>query len=245
MNIKLLASELAQILPQTTGASGRMTLGKTQLEALAQKAGSEVAEIAQKVLSKIENPSVEVAYKAKSNYAIAGIRVKDGKTVVGQGAVSVTNPGHSDSVVKHRASIGENGKIASSNGFIDGGQPADAKDVAVSTSRKGGKVTADISSGKAFAVHTQLNEDASVDIAKQLGADDLLRDYVKSTKSLQNSLDRFMGDARTVLRGDSTAAKPKPKVLIEAYQKPIKDASQKIEYFSENFAKEYPKWHSI
>ena len=200
LKLMKIAGKIMDVLPKTAGASGRVTLSKTQLELMAKEGGKE-GELLQKLLRKATNPSVEIGFKAKSNYTIAGLRIKDGNQVVGQGALSITNPGQSNAVVKMRQSIGPNGSIASSNGFIDGGKPADAKDIALSLTRRNGIATADVASGKAYAAHLRVNEDAVVEGAREIGADKFLEIYTRGSNNLQRELDKMMVDARQLLRG--------------------------------------------
>ena len=145
MSIGKIMSKIIKVLPKTEGAAGRITLGRTQLEALG-KQDKKAGELIQKTLNGLKDPKLDVAYKAESSYAIAGMRLRDGKKVIGQGAVSITNPGSSQAVVKYRASA-DGGKTLQANGFIDGGKVADGKDIAAGMSRKGGKVTTDLSVG--------------------------------------------------------------------------------------------------
>lgn len=199
-NFMQIANKIMSVLPKTAGASGRIKLSKTQLE-LAVKEGGKEGKLLKELLSKAKEPTVEIGFKAKSNYTIAGLRVKDGKQVLGQGAISITNPGQSNAVVKMRESIGPNGSIISTNGFLDGGKPADAKDIALSLTRRNGIATADVASGKAYAAHLRVNEDAVVEGAKEIGADKFLEIYTRGSNNLQRELDEMMVDARQLLRG--------------------------------------------
>ena len=88
-----------------------------QLDEIA-KQGGEDGKILQQLLSGTKNPTLDVAYKAKSNYAIAGLKLQDGKRVLGNGAVSVANHGRPDAVLKYRVSADENGKLLSLNGAV-------------------------------------------------------------------------------------------------------------------------------
>lgn len=200
-NLSKIMGKVMNFIPKTEGAAGKIRLSKLQLDEIA-KQGGEDGKILQQLLSGTKNPTLDVAYKAKSNYSIAGIKLQDGKQVLGQGAVSVVNPGRSDAVIKYKFSAGKNGKLSSSNGFIDGGKPVDAKDIAAGFTRRGGNVTVDVSSGKAFAGHLAANEDGIIDLAKKIGADTLLENYVKGTNDLQRSLDQFMVAIRQWLRGE-------------------------------------------
>ena len=216
-NFMQIANKIMSVLPKTAGASGRIKLSKTQLE-LAVKEGGKEGKLLKELLSKAKEPTVEIGFKAKSNYTIAGLRVKDGKQVLGQGAISITNPGQSNAVVKMRESIGPNGSIISTNGFLDGGKPADAKDIALSIARKNGITTADVSSGKAFAGHVTVNEKAAMEVAQELGADNIIKGYVQGSNNLQNALDKFMVDARQLLRGGSNPAPVPPLKPVNTIQ---------------------------
>ncbi len=199
MSIGKIMGKIVKMLPKTEGAAGRITLGRTQLEMLG-KQDKKVGELVQKTLREVKEPKLDVAYKAESNYAIAGMRLRDGKSVIGQGAVSITNPGSSQAVIKYRASA-NGGKALQANGFLDGGKVADGKDMAVSLSRKGGKVKSDLEVGQATRHHIEFDEQQAVDLAKKLDAKNILQDYTEATSNLQRTLDNAMVDIRKGLRG--------------------------------------------
>lgn len=203
MSLGKIMSKIISVLPKTEGAAGRITLGRTQLMELAKK-DQKAAQLIQKGLSGTKNPKLDIAYKAESNYAIAGMRLRDGKQVLGQGAVSITNPGSSQAVIKYRAT-GNGGKTLQLSGFADCGKIADSKDIAVSMSRRGGQVKSDLEIGEAAAHHISVNEQDVVDLAKQIGgkdADTFLKLYATGTNRLQQSLDRAMTELRTALKGE-------------------------------------------
>ena len=138
-------------------------------------------------------------------------------------------------MVKVKASVGENGKILSANGFIDGGRPADAKDIAAGFTRRGGNVTADVSSGRAFSAHLAVNENEAVRLADRFGADDLLKGYTQTTNKLQQQLDELMVNARQLLRGGTSTTPPRPTVqhikadkVFKAEKDLIKDSSKTV-----------------
>ena len=215
MTIGKIMSKIVRSLPKTEGAAGRITLGRTQLQALG-KQDKKAGELIQKALNGLKEPKLDVAYKAESNYAIAGMRLRDGKKVIGKGAVSITNPGLSQAVVKYRASA-DSGKILQANGFIDGGKVADGKDIAAGMSRKGGKVTTDLSVGQATRHHIEFDEQKGVELAREFDAKYLLEKYRQTTNKLQQLLDGMMVDTRKVLRGEV----PQTKVNNKIMQKPL------------------------
>lgn len=220
MSIGRIMGKIVKMLPKTEGAAGRITLGRTQLTQIAQQ-DKKVAKVINKALEKTSNPKLDIAYKAESNYAIAGMRLRDGKKVIGQGAVSITNPGSSQAVVKYRASA-NGGSTLQANGFLDGGKVADGKDMAVSLSRKGGKVKNDLEIGQAARHHLEFDEQKAVDLAKEFDAKDILQNYAEATNKLQRTLDGAMVDIRQGLRGEV------PKVNLEKaneiMQKPLSKA---------------------
>ncbi len=211
MSIGKIMSKIIKVLPKTEGAAGRITLGRTQLEALG-KQDKKAGELIQKTLNGLKDPKLDVAYKAESSYAIAGMRLRDGKKVIGQGAVSITNPGSSQAVVKYRASA-DGGKTLQANGFIDGGKVADGKDIAAGMSRKGGKVTTDLSVGQATRHHIEFDEQKGVELAREFDAKYLLEKYRQTTNKLQQLLDGMMVDTRKVLRGEVETVKPLDKAI--------------------------------
>lgn len=200
MAIWKIMGKIVKMLPETKRVAGRITLGGTQLKQIV-KQDEKVAKVVNKVLEKTTNPKLDITYKAESNYAIAGMRLKDGKKVVGQGAVSITNPGSSQAIIKYRASA-NGGSTFYANGFLDGGKVADGKDIALSLSHKGGKVKSDLEIGQAIRHHHEFDEQKAIDLAKEFNANNILQEYTKATKKFQRTLDGAMVDIRRGLRGD-------------------------------------------
>ena len=215
MAIGNIISKVIKVLPKTEGAAGKITLGRTQIEALGNQ-NQNAKRLVHETLNSLKNPKLDLAYKAESNYAIAGLRLRDGKEVVGQGAVSITNPGSSQAVVKYRASI-DGGKTLQANGFIDGGKVADGKDIAAGMSRKGGKVKSDLEIGQATRHHIEFDEQKGVELANQLDAQYLLKKYTRANNNLQRKLDEIMVDVRKAFRGEV----PQTKVNNKIMQKPL------------------------
>ena len=211
MTIGKIMSKIVRSLPKTEGAAGRITLGRTQIEALGNQ-NQNAKRLVHATLNSLKNPKLDLAYKAESNYAIAGLRLRDGKEVVGQGAVSITNPGSSQAVVKYRASI-DGGKTLQANGFIDGGKVADGKDIAAGMSRKGGKVKSDLEIGQATRHHIEFDEQKGVELANQLDAQYLLKKYTRANNNLQRKLDEIMVDVRKAFRGEVPQTKVNNKIM--------------------------------
>lgn len=181
------------------------------------------------------HPSLDVAYKAKSNYTIAGLRLNEGKAVVGHTAISVVNAGGKNTVVKARASLGKGSNTLYANGFIDAGQTANSRDMAASLSRKGGIVKADATISKAAGAHVRLDEEGMLDLAQKLpNGDKVISKYNKGQWSLQQGLDQAMRTAREWLSGGGTIPKSSESVAKVAEKvesklsKPINKVAESI-----------------
>ena len=148
--------KIIKMIQKMEGSKGALSLGGKQLNMLAKD-----KKMAQ-VLSRMTDPQLDVAYKAKSNYNIAAFRLRDGKEVVANGAVSLQNPGTTESIIKYRLNVGENGNILRTNGFGDFGKQLDVDDVSVAISRQKGKFSTDIRSGKTAGISTELDEQKAV-----------------------------------------------------------------------------------
>ena len=165
-------AKLVNFLPKCEGASTRMRLSGKQLTQMMDKVAQsepKLAEALQIHLGRAKNPVLEIGAKAKSNYSIAGFRLFDGKKVVQQGAVSLSNVGTNQSVVKFHHSLGRDilganrpllgssnglaeGQSALVRGFIDAGKPTNAKDIAYAITRQNGMITANTHVGQNFGV---------------------------------------------------------------------------------------------
>ena len=203
MSIPSVLSKIVKFIPKTEGSAARITLSQKQLAEISTR-DSEAGKILQEVLKGVKNPKIDVAYKAKSNYAIAGMRLRDGNKVVGQGAVSLTNPGAADGVVKYHVSA-QNGERLFARGFLDSGKPVDTQNIAMAMSRQNGMVGSKLKIGEVTGHEIQFREQDLVDLAKLTGGDGFLMKYTQSNRRLQSSLDRLMVDIRNVLRGNPAA----------------------------------------
>ena len=154
--------KIIKMIQKMEGSKGALSLGAKQLKMLA-KEDTKLA----KMLSRVDNPSLDIAYKAKSNYNIAAFRLRDGKEVVANGAVSLQNPGTAESIIKYRLNVGENGNILRTNGFGDFGKQLDVDDLGAAVSRRKGITSVEADSGKAFRVAAELNEEEAVKLASR------------------------------------------------------------------------------
>jgi len=155
--------KLIRTIQKLNGSKGAISLGAKQLKLMAK----EDKTLAQ-ALDALEEPAMDVAYKAKSNYNVAAFRLKDGKNTVANGAVSLQNPGSTESILKYRINIGENGAVARSNGFIDTGKKLDLEDVEAFVKRKNGVISESVASGDAVRIAAEVNEKQAIELAEQI-----------------------------------------------------------------------------
>lgn len=215
--------KLMSTLPKMEGASGSVHLSKKQLEIIGENNGKGTKEIISQILSGTKNPSVDIAYKSKSNYSIAGLQIRDGKKVVGSGAISIVNPNSKDAVVKYRASLGKKSKLASVNGFLDAGVPADSRDFSMGFVRRDGKITSHAAIGESTEHHLKLDEDKLLNLAaeskspflKQLAEElnGLQLNLQSNVNSISRRVRRTLGlgaqDAEQAVAGSSKVKAPK------------------------------------
>lgn len=199
MALEKIMYNLVKTLPKTVGSAGKMTLTSNQIRLMGDN-GRKVAE----VMERVGADSLDVAYKAKSNYSIAGIKLKNGNDVVGNGAISIQNPGARNTVLKYRASVGENGEILTSNGFFDAGKSAPIDDFAVSASRRGGHISQHTEVGNAAALHLEADEKGVLNILKKLpNGEGIMSKYSKMHYTMQQKLDQAYQSVGRFLKGQA------------------------------------------
>lgn len=236
MQIQKIMGKIMQVLPKTEGAAGKIHLGEKQIGEFLKHGGSkEEVKALKELVGGLKSPSIDIAYKAKSNYTIAGLQLNEGKAVVGHTAISVVNARGKNTVVKARASLGKGSNTLYANGFIDAGQTANSRDMAASLSRKGGIVKADATISKAAGTHVQLDEDKVIGLVKKLpNGDDIVSKYNKGQWSLQQGLDQAMRTAREWLSGGGAIPKSSESVAKVAEKvesklsKPINKVAESI-----------------
>ena len=104
-NYLQLGQGLMKHLPTAEGCTSTVKLSKKGIEALAKK-NPELGKVIEGMTRGAENPTLEIAQKAKGNYAIAGFKVRNGKTVLGKGAYS-TSTGANGVVEKMHVESGD------------------------------------------------------------------------------------------------------------------------------------------
>lgn len=118
-------SKIFNTILDLKGSKGALSLGEQQLKML-----TESKPQFSNILENIDKPSLDIAYKAKSNYNIALFNLKEGENSLLKGAVSVQNPAAPDLVVKYRLNGKPKGQeILTSNGFIDLGKDIEMEDI--------------------------------------------------------------------------------------------------------------------
>lgn len=155
--------KLIRTIQKLNGSKGAISLGANQLKLMAK----EDKTLAQ-ALAAFKEPALDVAYKAKSNYNVAAFRLKDGKNTVANGAVSLQNPGTTESILKYRINVGKNGAAARSNGFIDTGKNLDLEDIETFAKRKNGVSSTSVASGDALRIAAEVNEKQAIELAEQI-----------------------------------------------------------------------------
>ena len=191
-------SKVIGMISKLEGSKGALSLGGKQLNMLAKD-----KKIAQ-VIGRMADPQLDVAYKAKSNYNIAAFRLRDGKEVVANGAVSLQNPGTTESIIKYRLNVGENGNILRTNGFGDFGKQLDVDDLGAAVSRRKGITSVEADSGKAFRVAAELNEEEAVGlISRYTGKteDNVRRGLYRGIAGHANNIQRNWREAGEALSG--------------------------------------------
>jgi hypothetical protein len=207
--ISKVIKELPTLAKMTKGKPINLEFDAKQIKGLADGLDEKFGKVVQSTLKEMENPTLEVACKAKSNYAIAGLKFKDGEKVVSTGAISITNPGCNQAVVKYKL----NGFDSNANGFIDGGKALDINDMSTSIARKKGRLKADVEIGKGTAHHLDVGENTVKYVAEKSGHGDKLANVAQKLNNFQRTADAMMVDVRKILRGDVQSSKTVAKHL--------------------------------
>ncbi len=96
---------LMKYLPTAEGCTSTVKLSKKGIESLAKK-NPELGKVIEEMTRGAENSTLEIAQKAKGNYAIAGFKIRNGETVLGKGAYS-TSTGANGVVEKMHVESGD------------------------------------------------------------------------------------------------------------------------------------------
>lgn len=229
MNVAKIISQTVKALPKTKG----FNMPKMVFEGEALKTATGLLRIPENVTAELtrglSSPKVEIALKnsakAKTNYAIAGIRIKDGENVVAQGALSLTNPGARDSVVKLRITDGNGQHI---KGFFDSGKMIDTRDISASLSRKKGVFTTQAEVGEAYAHNIRVNESTLLDTMGRIpNGNELIAKYNQFNTDLRLGALDIANSARKVLRGEYQEP-VFAKILSKAETHKVEEVAKKV-----------------
>lgn len=179
------------------GTEASLKISKSQLAILPEP----LQKLLEPLLAGTKNPVARIAYKAKSNYNVAGIKVTDGNRVIGTAAASITKPGSADAVIKARLNIPNK---VEANGFIDGSRPMDSYNVSSALDRCGGKIKAKFQTDEiGFRVNGNENEIQKLLMGLKPESEYGFRArYSKITHKLQRSFDDVGAKIRYFLRGN-------------------------------------------
>ncbi|MBQ4114314.1 hypothetical protein IJD34_02795, partial [bacterium] len=126
-------------LTKLVGSQARVTVGKKQFLTALDDAQPKVKEAISELLSKMKDPKIDIAYKASERgYTVAATTFRDGKKVIGNGALSLTDAGTEHAVVKMRLNIGKNGEVYRYSGYNNMAYSPKIEDIDITTSFKDG-----------------------------------------------------------------------------------------------------------
>ena len=132
-------NSLIKGVSKLTGSSAKMTLGKKQVLGALEANNPQVAEKLGTIFGKMKDPKFDIAYKASERgYTVGAITIRDGKTVIGNGAASVAGLGTEQAVIKMRMNIGNNGEVLRYSGFNDLAHIPTLQNAEISSSLKNG-----------------------------------------------------------------------------------------------------------
>lgn len=157
-------AQVQQVYSFLRGITGKanFTLDKKALMALLKRL--DIDDDIAKVLSGMNNPSAQVAYKSsKQGFNVAGIRLFNGGKSVGSIAASLSGQGVDDAVVKLRTSVGKNGKYAQGNIWADLGKEVDVSSFSTNMSMKDGVCKLSTQLGDTYGYNIKFNLKDSVD----------------------------------------------------------------------------------
>ena len=224
MGVERILTKLVSYVPKAEGSQGTIKLAAKQLEQIAEKE-PEVGKVIQELTKGAKNPTLEIGYKAQSNYSIAGMRLRDGKNTLASGAVSLNRAGTMNPTIKGRINV-NGGETFCANGFIDTRWTANAKDIEASVSRRGGKFKFNTEAGNglgknAYGIHVSANnEEAVIESLENMGAKHVAREVERGTDKLQKHLNEMMGEARTFLQKGKAPAPVAEKIVEPLHVKP-------------------------
>lgn len=218
---------------QLQGSKGTVTLGAKQMLAAAKKAGMSEKHLQEigELLGKAKKPQVDIGYKVSDQgFTVAAARFRDGKRILGNGAVSVTDLGTETPAIKMRMSVGENGKYYTGRGWVDLGGNYNIDDVAMNVALKNGVWEGSTHIGTLTAVSGKLNTKATIDdlqeAVKKLSPDDAQEIEGLTYQSAIDKVNELANSWLKILRE-----------AVSGKQRPRYDGPDKVADLSDAFVK--------
>lgn len=191
-------SKVIGALAKLEGNSARVTLTGKQLAKLAEKKGApaEVSEAIAGLARKHPQLKADVGYKvSEQGFTVGAMTIRDGKTVIGTGAGSVTGLGTEEAVLKMRMQLGKNGEIFQYSGYNNLAQTPRIQDMEIATSMKNGVVETSSKIGEYGASRTRY------DIPKATEALGVKNEAQFALNTGNSLLERFTGKIKDFFAG--------------------------------------------
>lgn len=145
------------------------------------------------ILGNPETVQFTAKHNKKGGFSILGFLAKKGDKTVGKGALSVTNFGEPNAVMKYRVSTGARGKNLQANGFIDCAQTATPQDVSIVPSFIKKMLGVDAQLGKAAGSHIKVDPAKAVKLLPEGKLNNIMN---KNTTANQSRIDKLLDTAR-------------------------------------------------
>lgn len=191
-------SKVIGALAKLEGSSARVTLTGEQLAKLAEAKGApaNVSEAIAGLAKKHPQLKADVGYKvSEQGFTVGAMTIRDGKTVIGTGAGSVTGLGTEEAVLKMRMQLGKNGEIFQYSGYNNLAHTPRIQDMEIATSMKNGVVETSSKIGEYGASRTRY------DIPKATEALGVKNEAQFALNTGNSLLERFTGKIRDFFAG--------------------------------------------
>lgn len=151
-------SKIIGTLAKLESSSARVSLSGNHLVELAKKKGAptEVTDAIAGLVKKHPKLKADVGYKvSEQGFSVGAMTIRDGKTVIGTGAGSVTGLGTEEAVLKMRMQLGKNGEIFQYSGHNNLAHTPRIQDMEIATSLKNGVVETNSKIGEFGSVRSR------------------------------------------------------------------------------------------
>ena len=120
INNAINAERAINALNSMQGMKGSLRLQGESLQKMISKLGDNGKKILDILSKNLKKPVIDISYKSSENgFVIGNVVIKDNNKQVGNCTISVTDLGTPQSILKYRLKLGDNGEIASSNGYLN------------------------------------------------------------------------------------------------------------------------------